>query len=231
MTEKTDQRADLAAVQARIGYSFKDQELLLQALTHRSFSAESTARSAPDNERLEFVGDAVLGLAAARHLAEAHPAAREGELSRLRAALVGERGLAAAARALALGGHLRLGRGEERSGGREKPSILAGALEALAGALFLDGGWRCAYRFARSLFQGLKEEHLADPKTRLQETCQERFRETPVYEIRSQTGPAHRPRFVAAVILGGRPLAEGEGGNRKEAEQEAAAAALAEIAP
>ena len=148
------QPGDHSALEERIGYRFRRPELLATALTHRSVAAERPAGEAEDNERLEFVGDAVLGLAAARHLAEEHPAAREGELTRMRAALVGEPALATAARDLGLGERLRFGRGEERSGGREKPSILAGALEALVGAVFLDGGWRSAYRLCRAIFRG-----------------------------------------------------------------------------
>jgi ribonuclease-3 len=224
--------ADLEELQERIGYRFRRPELLAAACTHRSRAAEEQG-GAPDNERLEFLGDAVLGLAAARWLSDRRPASREGELSRLRAALVGERPLALAARGLDLGACIRLGRGEELTGGREKPSILAGALEALVGAVFLDGGWRSAYRLARAVFTGpaggaVAEGSVGDAKTRLQERCQERSRETPVYALVGRTGPAHRPRFVAEVRLGERALARGEGGSRKEAEQAAAARALAE---
>ena len=174
----------------------------------------------------------MLGLAAARHLAEEHPGAREGELSRLRAALVGEPALAAAARELDLGAHLSFGRGEERSGGREKPSILAGALEALVGAVFLDAGWRSAYRLSRAVFRGPAGAGAGrgggvDAKTRLQELCQQRWRETPVYAVVESSGPAHRPHFAVEARLGARALGRGEGGSRKSAEQEAAAAALA----
>jgi ribonuclease-3 len=222
----------LASLEERIGHRFRRPELLAAALTHRSAAAERPGGPAEDNERLEFLGDAVLGLAAARHLAEEHPAAREGELSRLRAVLVGEPALAASARALDLGASLSLGRGEERSGGREKPSILAGALEALVGAVFLDAGWRAAYRLARAVFRGPDGKALAagdgvDAKTRLQELCQRRWREAPAYAVVERSGPAHRPHFVVEALLGGRVLGRGEGGSRKGAEQAAAAAALA----
>ncbi len=225
---------ELTTLEGRIGYRFRRPALLAAATTHRSAAAEQAAGAAEDNERLEFVGDAVLGLAAARHLAEEYPGAREGELSRMRAALVGEPALAAAARVLGLGESLRFGRGEERSGGREKPSILAGALEALVGAVFLDGGWQVAYRLSRAVFRGPASRALAagggvDAKTRLQELCQQRRRETPVYGIAARTGPAHQPRFVAEALLGGEVLGRGEGGSRKSAEQAAAAAALARL--
>lgn len=228
-------KRDLETLQESIGYRFRRPELLEAALTHRSYAAERPRGSrASDYERLEFVGDAVLGLAAARLLSEDLPEAREGELTRRRAAIVGERGLATAARAMGLGAHVALGRGEERTGGREKASILAGALEALAGAVFLDGGWRCALRFARAVFAlsaGATGEGTGAPdaKTRLQELCQERFRETPVYGVVDRTGPAHRPSFIAEARLGDRPLGRGSGRSRKAAEQAAAAAALGSL--
>jgi ribonuclease-3 len=228
-------RDDLGAVEARVGYRFRRPALLEAALTHSSAAAERPAGEAEDNERLEFVGDAVLGLAAARHLAAEHPAAREGELTRMRAALVAEPALAAAARDLGLGERLRFGRGEERSGGRDKPSILAGAVEALVGAVFLDGGWRSAFRLCRAIFAGpaggaIAAGRAGDPKTRLQELCQERLRETPVYALADQSGPAHHPLFVVEARLGGRVLGRGEGHSRKAAEQAAAAAALEALA-
>ena len=221
-------------LEERIGYRFRRPGLLAAALTHRSAAAERPPGEAEDNERLEFIGDAVLGLAAARHLAEEHPSAREGELSRMRAALVGEPALAAAASELGLGVLLRFGRGEQRSGGSGKPSILAGALEALVGAVFLDGGWRSAYRLCCAIFRGPAGEAIAagqagDAKTRLQEFCQERERETPGYVLVEQSGPAHRPLFVAEARLGERVLGRGEGRSRKSAEQAAAAAALAAV--
>jgi ribonuclease-3 len=226
------EQAAAGSLEERIGHRFRRPELLTAALTHRSAVAERPGEGAADNERLEFLGDAVLGLAAARHLAEEHPSAREGELSRLRAALVGEPALAAAARELGLGAHLRFGRGEERSGGRDKPSILAGALEALVGAVFLDAGWRTAYRLARTVFRGPAAKAVAagggvDAKTRLQELCQRRWRETPAYAVVERSGPAHSPRFVGEALLGARVRGRGEGGSRKGAEQAAAAAALA----
>ena len=223
-------------IEGRIGYSFRRPELLAAALTHRSVLSERPGEGLEDNERLEFLGDAVLGLAAARWLSERRPGAREGELSRLRSSLVGERALAEAARALGLGCDLRLGRGEEGTGGRGKPSILAGALEALLGAVFLDGGWRCAYRLARTFLVATAGESLAaagrpDAKTRLQETCQQRWRKAPTYGIVASTGPAHLPCFVAEARLGDEALGRGEGGTRKEAEQAAASAALAAFEP
>jgi ribonuclease III len=235
MVHKESPAIGASPIEERIDYRFRRPELLAAALTHRSAAAERPAGEAEDNERLEFVGDAVLGLAAARHLAAEHPAAREGDLTRMRAALVGEPALATAARDLGLGERLLFGRGEARSGGRDKPSILAGALEALVGAVFLDGGWRSVYRLCCSIFRGPAGSAIAagqagDPKTRLQELCQERRRGTPDYALVEQSGPAHRPRFVAEARLGDQVLGRGEGWSRKSAEQEAAAAALAAVA-
>ncbi len=222
---------DPAELQRFLGYNFRDPKLLLEALTHSSYAHERPQAAAQDNERLEFLGDAVLGLAAARYLVQTLPMAEEGELSRMRAVLVREEWLAAAARMISLGDFLRLGRGEDRSGGRRKSSILSGATEALIGAVFRDGGWRSAYRVSLKFFREplLAEEVLrqaADAKTHLQELCQERFHLTPSYRLVSQAGPSHHPRFRVEALLGKKVLAEGEGLNKKEAEQAAAAAAL-----
>jgi ribonuclease-3 len=226
---------DREDLQARAAYRFTDSRRLLEALTHRSFTHENPGGSEGDNERLEFLGDAVLGLAAAGHLGDSFPEAREGELSRLRSSLVSQGALAAAAVRLGLGACLRLGRGEERSGGREKESILAGAAEALVGAVFLDGGWAPAYGLALRYFQGAAGagdlQAAADAKTRLQEICQERKRMTPRYRLVEQRGPDHQPLFTVAVLLDGEELALGRGASKKEAEQEAATAAIEGLVP
>jgi ribonuclease-3 len=220
-------------LQRRIGYDFRDPGFLREALTHSSFANEKPGGGAEHNERLEFLGDAVLGLAAAGYLCELFPDVREGELSRLRARLVNEKSLAEAARRLALGEHLLLGRGEERSGGRQKQSILADAAEALVGAVFRDGGWSEAYRVVRSFFLQTPEGGVLrappDAKTRLQELCQERFREAPHYRLLSQSGPSHEPIFTVAVVRGDEALAEGTGKSKKEAEQAAAEEALGKL--
>jgi ribonuclease-3 len=219
----------------RLGYTFRNEEHLLEALSHRSWANESRRRGWGDNERLEFLGDAVLGLAAARFLTETFPEADEGELSRRRASLVGERHLEAAARSFSLGKCLMLGRGEERSGGREKRSILADAMEALVGAVYRDGGWRSAYRICRKIFtetlSSAEVDHASsDAKTRLQEICQERYHATPVYRVLQRQGPDHKPWFSVETLLDGAPLAVGEGAKKKDAEQAAAAAALKVVA-
>jgi len=222
-------------LQRQIGYVFNDSGFLREALTHSSFSNESPAEGGRNNERLEFLGDAVLGLAAAEHLCDILPDAREGDLSLHRARLVSEKSLAEVARRLSLGDCLLLGKGEERSGGSEKQSILADAAEALVGAVFRDGGWEAAYGMVRRLFLEAPEGGLpgaeADAKTRLQELCQEEHGDTPRYRLLSQDGPPHRPLFTVTVSLGGRDLAEGTGGSKKEAEQAAAGKALEKLAP
>ena len=217
-----------------IAYPFGDSMLLLEALTHSSYANESSGGEVRDNERLEYLGDAVFGLAAAVHLSGSYPGAREGELSRHRASLVDQRSLAAAARSLSLGRFLRLGRGEERSGGREKDSILAGAAEALVGAVFLDGGWEPAYRLALRCFEspvaeGGEPRWGRDPKTLFQELCQERTRSTPAYRLVERTGPDHCPSFTVAVTVDDREVARGRGASKKEAEQKAASAALEKL--
>lgn len=218
-------------LQSRVGYTFRDPRHLREALTHSSFAHENPEDGGGHNERLEFLGDAVLGLAAAAHLSAASPEAREGELSRMRSSLVDRKSLAAAARALRLGEFLRLGRGEEHTGGREKESVLAGAAEALVGSVFRDGGWLPAYRLAQLYFRETAAavgcpRPVVDAKTRLQELCQEKRGNTPSYRLLEQAGPDHDPLFTVAVFLGDDELAVGRGASKKEAEQEAAAAAI-----
>ncbi len=229
--------ADLAALEARIGHRFADAGLLARALTHRSFANEQGGGETPGshNERLEFLGDAVLDLAVTHLLLERLPEAAEGELSRLRAAVVSERALAALARRLDLGRHLRLGRGEERTGGRDKPSILADAFEALVGAVYLDAGWPAAFALVRAHLQGpidlaARGEAEPDYKTRLQELVQQRFRIAPRYSLLSAEGPDHARTFEVELALGDTVVGRGRGASKKEAEQRAAAEALVALA-
>ena len=224
------QGADLAALQERIGYRFRDASLLEQALRHGSAATEARLRS---NETLEFLGDAVVDLVVSEMLLQAHPLAGEGELTRRRAAIVNAKGLAAQALRLDLGRWLRLGRGEARSGGERKGGVLADAFEALVGAVFLDGG----YQAARVLLQAQLAPAIAaaDPlagdwKTELQERTQAASHRTPTYTLLEASGPDHARRFRVAVEVGGRLVAEGEGSSRKAAEQEAARGALERLA-
>lgn len=219
--------ASLDLLEERLGHRFRDQELLVEALTHRSLRNECAASR--DSERLEFFGDAVLGLFISRMLMEHFPEAREGELSRRRAGLVGEETLAELAQGLGLGGLLRLGRGEEASGGRQRRSLLADAFEAVVGALYLDGGEAAAEALVQRLFADrLTSGQPAgeDWKSALQEQLQKLGSPPPVYRLLATRGPEHALTFVMAVEVGGRDVAAGEGTTKKEAQQQAARQAL-----
>ncbi|RMH40514.1 MAG: ribonuclease III [Deltaproteobacteria bacterium] len=224
--------SDLSALERRLGYRFRDRALLVRAVTHRSFANEHPDAGG-DNERLEFLGDAVLDLVVGEQLMARHPDLHEGDLSMLRASIVSEAGLSAIARDLGLGDHLRLGRGEERSGGRDKPSLLADALEAVVAAIYRDGGFDRAAEVVARLFAGAIAGAVAteppDYKTRLQEWSQARFKVPPEYEVVAERGPDHDKTFRVDVRLRGRVLATGEGRSKKEAEQAAARAALANV--
>jgi ribonuclease-3 len=220
----------LLELQQAIGYTFADRRLLAEALTHRSFLNETTDRSATDNERLEFFGDSVLDFFLSNLLLQRFPESREGELTKIRASLVDEDSLAAMARRIRLGEYLQLGRGEERSGGRERKSILADAYEALLAALYLDGGAEPVRRLVESHLEYLLENRktlaVPDYKTELQELSQSRFGVTPRYMLRRAEGPDHDRTFTVAVFVGTRCIGEGTGRNKKEAEQGAASRGL-----
>lgn len=225
-----DDLTHLSRLEERLGYRFSDQTLLETALTHRSFSAEKRRRDA-DNERLEFLGDAVLELAISSLLFDRYAARfNEGELTRMRAWLVNESQLAARAKALDLGRYLRLGKGEENTGGRSRPSILADAFEAVIGAIYLDSGFDEACSFVKRVFETqldrAPEGLRADYKSRLQERTQKSSGAVPAYELVEATGPDHQRHFRVALFLEGRLLAHGEGRTKKEAEQQAAMQAL-----
>jgi ribonuclease-3 len=224
--------AEHEALERRIGHRFRTRALLEQALTHRS-SAHERGDLALANERLEFLGDAVLGLLVAEALMERRPLLQEGDLSRARAALVNERALAAHASALGIDALLRLGRGESRSGGRRKQSILANALEALIGAIYLDGGLDRARAFVRrELGEALEGAgpRPADAKTQLQELVQRRGEALPAYDVLATSGPDHDPCFEVGVRVGDRLLARARGRSKRSAEQAAAQVALERLA-
>jgi ribonuclease-3 len=206
-----------------LSYSFQKRALLQLALTHRSASLRPGEEH---NEKLEFLGDAVLSLAISDLLMRRFPEAREGDLSKMRASLVNARVLAAKAGTISLGQWLRLGGGEERTGGREKESILAAAYEAVLGALYLDGGFAPAYQLVAHHFAAELEEKsrvvLLDYKTRLQEITQKIFKETPVYTVVETRGPEHEKRFLSQVSIAGKFYGRGEGPNKKSADQAAA---------
>jgi ribonuclease-3 len=209
---------------ARIGHEFRDAELLARSMAHRSWCAETAG--APSNERLEFLGDAVLGLVVTDHLFLTYPDLPEGELAKVRSSVVNSEALAEVAVGLALGDALLLGKGEDSSGGREKPSILADAMEAVIGAVYLDGGWAPAAVLVMGLLGERIEEAAAGPggqdyKTRLQELAARRFDELPRYAVTDE-GPDHAKRFFATVAVGGLSRGRGEGRSKKQAEQGAA---------
>jgi ribonuclease III len=211
----------------RLGHEFSDPAVLELALTHRSWCAEHPGHDS--NERLEFLGDSVLGLAVTDHLYAAYPRVTEGQLAKARAAVVSATTLAAVALELELGGELRLGRGEELSGGRAKPSILADGLEAVIGAVFLDGGWDVARRTVLALLGDRIISAASGPggqdfKTRLQELVAQRYDLPPAYLL-EERGPDHDKRFSATVLVAGEALGRGEGSSKKQAEQEAARSA------
>jgi ribonuclease III len=218
-----------APLEARLGYNFTDRARLESALTHKSYLNENADWGRPDNERLEFLGDAVLDLVVGHLLMEAAPERNEGELSKTRAAIVNETGLAQVAGELGLGEWLFLGRGEEQSGGRRKPSVLADACEALVAAVYLDGGFDAAFAVVKRLFAArvgsAREAGLSDYKTRLQERAARR-RVQVRYTLVQEQGPDHDKTFEIAACIGEREYARGVGKTKKEAEQRAAELAL-----
>jgi ribonuclease-3 len=220
-------RENRGSIDARLGYRFRDPALLRRGLTHRSSAGGDPKRH---NEQMEFLGDAVLALAMSDLLLERFPDRREGDLSKLRASLVNESTLARIATELGLGDHLLLGKGEERTGGRRKASILAGAYEAVLGAVYLDAGFQEARAMVARHFAGAIEGQAAigmqDYKTQLQELTQSSFKEVPTYHLVRETGPDHDKRFVSQISIAGTVYGRGVGRSKKVAEQAAAMAAL-----
>jgi ribonuclease-3 len=227
----------IEAAQRFLGYRFHRARLLEEALTHKSYSNERRGKDRTQNERLEFLGDAVLSLVISEYLAVEFPDSSEGSLSKLKAHLVSEASLAKAARRMKLGRLLRLGKGEELSKGREKHSLLADALEALIAAVYLDGGLEASRAFTlRVLEEELSATHtqrarpgLDDYKTHLQEVCQKRFETLPQYAIVRESGPDHEKIFEVELRIQGTMRGIGRGHSKKEAEQMAAKEALAQL--
>ena len=242
----------LAELEDSLGHRFDSPELLVRALTHRSLAYELSLQAAGDvsgaldNERLEFLGDAVLGLVVAEALFLLHPEWQEGELTRVRAHLVSRKHVGEVAAAFGLGPHIRLSRGEERSGLRNKPNVLSNTMEAVLGALFLDGGVEPVRAFARRWVMGEAAEEVAmgsrtwaalgNYKAALQEYLQAEKAGTPIYRVQSESGPDNRKRFLVEVRLNvgdgepGKALARGMGSSKKHAEQDAARHALERLA-
>jgi ribonuclease-3 len=224
-----DRRQLLRKLEERLDVRLRDASLLNLALTHGSFTHEGRSRRTDTYERLEFLGDAVLNLVVSDHLYRRMPERAEGDLARARARLVSEPALAEIARGLDLGRFLRLGRGEERGGGRERNSMLADVLEAVVGAVYIDAGFGVAHAVVSRLYAELMED-LEEPggdfKSQLQEFLQQREKRLPRYRIAATEGPDHAKAFHAIVESGGTVLGEGRGKSKKEAEQAAAEAAL-----
>jgi len=223
--------AELAVLQEILGVSFNDPSLLEQALVHSSYINENPDFAPTSNERLEFLGDAILGSVVAEKLYQDLPSFTEGEMTKLRAALVRRDALARAARAISLGDYLYLGKGEEASGGRRKPVNLAGALEAVIAAIFLDQGSATAKNFILRLFNKELQKVVSqgagvDYKSQLQELIQAREQQTPAYYVIEAKGPDHDRRFTVEVRAGDTVLGRGSGKSKKEAETEAARSAL-----
>ncbi len=229
----------LASVEFILDHTFHSRPLLLQSLTHSSYANEfsdvDAGQRLDNNERLEFLGDAVIGLVVARVLMERYPGACEGRLSRWRSSLVSRKTLAEIAGELELGKHLLLGRGELRTGGPEKRSILAAGLEAIVGALYIDAGLEKAEAFLVRIYSPFfdtfaldhdQQIKLLDQKTHLQERIQSVFKTTPIYRLLETWGPEHEKHFRVEIVINQKAVARGEGRSKKDAEQEAAGLAL-----
>lgn len=230
MTDEITREAQLEALASRLGFQIHDNSLFDRALTHASLSGESEERL-PDYESLEFLGDAVLGLAAAHHLFETQPDLTPGEYTRMRAALINRRCVARVGRRLDIGSAIRLGKGEEQAGGRQRTALLADCMEALIGAVYLDSGWQAAHEFVvrafREEFENTRSSGLVwDFKSRLQHYCQANRLELPRFEVVRATGPDHCKHFEIEVFVDEQSAGRGEGSTKKEAEQRAARDAL-----
>ena len=221
----------LKELEQRIGYTFQDQKLLEHSMRHSSYANEKHMKKTECNERLEFLGDAVLELVSSEFLFFENPNMLEGELTRTRASMVCEPSLAFCARELNLGEYLLLGKGEEHTGGRFRDSITSDALEALIGAIYLDGGFANAKEFIlRFVLNDLENKKLFyDSKTILQELVQGEFSETVSYKLLKEEGPDHNKSFFVAVYIGETAYGEGQGRTKKAAEQQAAYQAILEL--
>lgn len=222
----------MTEIEEAIGFTFNKPELLKTALIHRSFINETDDKSLSNNERLEFLGDAVLEVIVTEYLYAAFPDKPEGELTSFRAATVKTTSLAETALAMNLGKYIYMSRGEEITGGRERPYILANTFEALLGALFLDQGMESARKFLEKFLlpkiKTIVEQRLdVDSKSKLQEICQDEFNVTPTYELISSTGPDHAKIFTMGLKIEKKIVEKGEGKNKQEAEQNAAMKAIA----
>jgi ribonuclease-3 len=218
-----------------IGYRFSDENILYSVFTHRSRANENPEEGIRENELMEFLGDALLGFVISGILYRKFPSKQEGDLTRIRADLVCSAQLAKKAKSLRLGKYIRLGRGEEKTGGREKPSILANVYEALIGGIYLDGGMRAAARFIKNQFRkdldsfARLKEIPGEPKSRLQELLHTLGKGDPRYSVTDVEGPEHQKTYLVSLSIDGLEVAAGRGGSKKEAEQKAAKLALKEL--
>ena len=224
----------IEALEQALGYTFRDKSLLRNALTHSSYANEMYHESLLSNERLEFLGDSILGMVVAEFLYRSFPDRPEGELTRMRADMVCEKTLAGVAEQIHLGKHLLLGHGEEQGGGRTRESILADAVESVIAASFLDGGMEAARQFIRTFILvqvPVKQLHNVDYKTQLQELVQQKKNQVLAYVLLEETGPDHDKHFAVAVTLNGAEVGRGDGRSKKRAEQEAARLAIDKLFP
>jgi len=224
----------LSKLEESVGYEFKNKELLVEALTHKSYAYESGGEITYDNEKLEFLGDSVLSIVVSTLIYKKNPDYAEGELSKLRASLISEYSLNEIAKGLSVGKYLLLGCGEERSGGRKKPSLLANAYEAILAAIYLDSGFRAAFRcvkahFKEAIFEVAPKKHHRDFKSQVQEESHRKFKVAPKYKVIKKSGPDHKQVFQVELSINGDPISKGKGSSKKEAEQLAAKKALGKI--
>ncbi len=230
----SEEKAKLKQCEKRLGYKFKHRDYLKRALTHKSYANELRLSPIEHNERYEYLGDAVLELSISHLLMERFPDIPEGELSKMRAAVVNETQLAELARELSLGEDLYLGKGEDQTGGREKPSLLSDAMEAVLGAIYLDRGFGKAFSVIQSLYDDILDRvgtvgFVRDFKTKLQEVSQARFRAVPRYRLQRTSGPDHAKIFEVHLFINETCFGIGEGASKKAAEQAAAAKALEQL--
>jgi len=221
----------LMEFQQKIGYTFKDGSLLKLALTHSSYANEHRLDYASHNERLEFLGDAVLELVSSEYLFTRYPSMKEGDMSKKRASMVCEPALAFCAAKIDLGSYLYLGKGEDIGGGRTRDSVTSDAMEALIGAIYLDGGFTTAKEFVETYVLAITSDATLfyDSKTILQELSQEKFSKEPVYRLVSESGPDHQKEFVIEVLIGNEVFGTGNGKSKKAAQQQAAHQAVLKL--
>ncbi len=228
-------KPELGPIEKSLGYQFKNKRQLNKALTHKSFQNEGGDKKGGNNERLEFLGDAILDFVISDLLMKSFPRDPEGSLSKKRASLVNEDHLSQMAKDMGIPDELRLGKGETKTGGNNNPRLLASALEAIIGAIYQDSNIKKTYEIVSNMFEqslvdiGSSPDYASDYKTRLQERVQKSLHKTPVYELIEETGPDHEKSFLVSVSVDGKVLAQGKGRSKKNAEQNAARKAMETI--